>query len=161
MIRQTLTAVAALAALTLGAEAHAADAPPPSPPPAIASVIKVPAGSDLFYLSGAMANTPNPKGGMQFVGDTEQQVTVALDHLGKVLAGQGLSFADVVNAHVYLVGDPAKGGEIDFGGLNRAWAKVFGAPDQPHKPSRTTVKVAGLVAPGALVEIDVVAAKAH
>ncbi len=71
----------------------------------------------------------------------------------------GLSFADVVEAHVFLVGDPAKGGEIDFQGLNAAWSTAFGAPDQPNKPARSTVKVAGLVAPTALVEIEFVAAR--
>jgi hypothetical protein len=64
-------------------------------------------------------------------------------------------------ATVFLVGHPAKGGEINFTGLNAAWSQRFGTADQPNKPARSTVKVAGRVAPGALVEIEVVAARAH
>ena len=66
---------------------------------------------------------------------------------------------DVIKATVFLVGDPAKGGEIDFAGLNAAWSETFGTAAQPNKPARSTVKVAGLVAPGALVEIEFVAAR--
>jgi len=40
-----------------------------------------------------------------------------------------------------------------------AYTQFFGTAAQPNKPSRSTVQVAGLVAPGALVEVDVVAAR--
>ena len=43
--------------------------------------------------------------------------------------------------------------------MNSAWLKVFGTPDQPNKPARATIQAANLVAPGALVEIEFVAAK--
>ena len=58
---------------------------------------------------------------------------------------------------VFLVGDPAKGGAMDFAGMNAAFSKVFGAEAQPNKPARSTVQVAALVLPGALVEIDLIA----
>jgi enamine deaminase RidA (YjgF/YER057c/UK114 family) len=83
-----------------------------------------------------------------------------LDKLEATLKSEGLGLADVVKATVFLVGDPAQGGEIDFAGLNAAWSQRFGTSGQPNKPARSTVKVAGLVAPGALVEIEVVAARA-
>ena len=60
---------------------------------------------------------------------------------------------------VYLVGDPANGGAMDFKGMMASYNKHFGTPDQPNRPSRTTVQVAALFAPGLLVEIETVAAK--
>jgi enamine deaminase RidA (YjgF/YER057c/UK114 family) len=41
------------------------------------------------------------------------------------------------------------------------YKKFFGTPEQPNKPARSAVQIAALVAPGALVEIEVIAAKAH
>ena len=58
----------------------------------------------------------------------------------------------------FLVGDPAKNGEIDLAGLNKAWAEAFGTAAQPNKPARSTVQV-GLATPGPLVEIELVAVK--
>jgi enamine deaminase RidA (YjgF/YER057c/UK114 family) len=70
-----------------------------------------------------------------------------------------LTFGDVVKATVFLVGDPAKGGEIDFAGMNQSWSKEFGTAAQPNKPARSTIKVAGLATQGALVEIEMIAVK--
>ena len=64
----------------------------------------------------------------------------------------------MVAAHVFLVGDPAKGGEIDFAGLNSEWGKRFGTADQPNRPSRSALQVR-LPTPGALVEIELTVAK--
>jgi enamine deaminase RidA (YjgF/YER057c/UK114 family) len=41
------------------------------------------------------------------------------------------------------------------------YKQFFGTAEQPNKPSRSAVQVAALAAPGALVEIEVIAAKAH
>jgi len=128
----------------------------------IAAAVTVPAGYDLVYLSGnlpSVANPDAPKGSVESFGDTQAQTASVLKKLGDTLAALGLSYADVVAAHVYMVGDPNKGGEIDFAGMNASFGAVFGSESQPNKPARSTVKVAGLVLPGALVEIDFVAAK--
>jgi enamine deaminase RidA (YjgF/YER057c/UK114 family) len=71
------------------------------------------------------------------------------------LAELNLDFGDVVAMTVYLVGDPAKKGEIDFEGFTAAYSQFFGTKDQPNLPARSTVRVAGLVLPGTLVEIEV------
>ena len=129
----------------------------------IAAAVTIPAGYATVYLSGTTApviDKTAPAGSVQAYGDTQTQASGALARLQATLQGLGLGFGDVVAAHVFLVGDPGKGGEIDFAGLNAAWSKVFGSPDQPNKPARSTVKVAGLVGPGALVEIELIAAKA-
>ena len=78
--------------------------------------------------------------------------------IGKKL---GLGFGDVVQAHVFMAPDPALNGAMDFAGMNKEWSKKFGTPEQPNKPARTTVKVAGLASPGGLVEIEFIAVKKH
>lgn len=135
----------------------------PNPAAPLSAVVIVPPGATTYYISGNLADVADPtapKGSVQAMGDTATQVTSILGKLRKTLAGLGLTPGDVVQARVFLAGDPAKNGDMDFAGLNAAWSKVFGTPEQPNKPARTTVKVAGLVYPGALAEIEFIAAKA-
>ena len=127
-----------------------------------ASSVVVPSGYTTFYMSGSgptIADPTAPKGAVSSFGDTVVQTTSTLAGLKNKLTQLGLTFADVVQARVYLVGDPARGGKMDFAGMNGAWLKVFGVPDQPNKPARTTIQVAGLPVSGALVEIELVAVK--
>ena len=117
----------------------------------------VPAGQTIFFFSGTTAdplNAANPNDR----GNTVQQADNILTKLQAMLAKNNLTFGDVVAAYVFLVGDPAKGGEIDFAGLNTEWGKRFGTPDQPNRPSRSAFQVR-LPTPGALVEIELTAAK--
>ena len=121
----------------------------------------VPPGFTTFYFSGTTADPINaalPPGAPGRMGDTVQQADNILSKLQGMLAAKGLGFGDVVAAHVFLVGDPAKGDQIDFAGLNGEWAKRFGTPDQPNRPSRSALQVR-LPTPGALVEIELTAAK--
>jgi len=67
----------------------------------------------------------------------------------------------VVMMHVFLVGDPANGGKMDFAGMMTGYTQFFGTREQPNKPARSAVQVAGLAAPGALVEIEVIAVRRH
>jgi enamine deaminase RidA (YjgF/YER057c/UK114 family) len=59
----------------------------------------------------------------------------------------------------FLVGDPAKGGEMDFAGFMKSYSKFFGTAEQPNLPVRSVVKVAGLASPAFLVEIEVTAVR--
>ena len=61
--------------------------------------------------------------------------------------------------NVFLVSDPAKGGQMDFAGFMKAYARFVGEPSGGKLPARTTVQVAALPIPGALVEIEVIAAR--
>jgi enamine deaminase RidA (YjgF/YER057c/UK114 family) len=63
-----------------------------------------------------------------------------------------------VKMNVFLVADP-KMGKMDFTGFMAGYTQYFGTPDQPNLPARSAVQVAGLAGPGALVEIEVEAAK--
>jgi enamine deaminase RidA (YjgF/YER057c/UK114 family) len=66
---------------------------------------------------------------------------------------------DVVKMNVFMVGDPAKGDSMDFEGLMKAYSRYFGTAARPNLPARTTVQVIALPMPGALVEIELVAAR--
>ena len=127
---------------------------------AIASAVW--AGNTL-YISGTnpapVTRADRAKGTPAVYGDTKTQTMGTLSRVEAALKEQGLGMGDVVMMHVYLVGDPANGGKMDFAGMNAAFTQFFGTTAQPNKPARTTVQVAGLVSQGVLVEIDCVAVK--
>jgi len=115
-------------------------------------VVKDVGGADFAYASGV----PGPAS----AGDTKAQTVVSLTKLLDGLKAQGFGAGDVVMMRVYLVADPATG-KMDFPGMMAGFKQFFGTPDQPNKPSRTTVQVAGLASPGSLVEIEAQAVKPH
>lgn len=108
---------------------------------------------DMLYLSG-MLDSSVAKGQP---GDTETQTVHALENIRHALEEQHLSMGDVVLMHVYLAGDPAQGGKMDFAGFMKGYSQFFGTKDQPNKPARSAMQVAALALPGALVEIEVTA----
>jgi len=137
---------------------------PANPDFPFAAAVVVPAGYDTLYISGhipKVAKADAPKGSPEMYGDTKTQTTSVLQQISDVLAAKGLTMADVVMVHVYLAGDPAKDGKMDFAGMNSAFVQFFGSKDQPLKPARSTVQVAALAAPGALVEIEAIAVRKH
>jgi len=109
-------------------------------------VVKGVGGADIAYASGIP--------GVASAGDTKAQTLGVLMKLEAGLKAQGFGLGDIVMMRVFLVGDPAMGGKMDFPGMMGAYSQFFGTPTQPNKPSRTTVQVAGLASPGALVEIE-------
>jgi enamine deaminase RidA (YjgF/YER057c/UK114 family) len=172
-----LPALVPAALLSLAGAASAQDAAPISGPTSgpeiersyaspqsfIATTTTVPAGSTLIFLSGALpdaADPAAPRGTVAYYGNTETQSASVFAKIEATLKSRGLTMGDVVSMTVYLVGDPANEGRMDFAGMMRAYGKYFGTPEQPHRPSRSTVQVAGLAGPGFLVEIEVTAAKA-
>jgi enamine deaminase RidA (YjgF/YER057c/UK114 family) len=118
---------------------------------------------DTLYVSGMTGPPVTPedktKGTPAVYGDTEQQTMGALKAIETTLKGQGLTMADVVEMQVFLVGDPAKGGKMDFAGMNASYGKFFGTAEQPNRPVRAAVQLAALANPNALVEIMVIAVK--
>jgi enamine deaminase RidA (YjgF/YER057c/UK114 family) len=116
-------------------------------------VVKSVGGADIAYASGIP--------GTASAGDTKAQTLGVLTKLDAALTSQGFGLGDVVMMRVFLVGDPAMAGKMDFAGMMAAYSQFFGTADQPHKPARTTVQVAGLASPGALVEIEAQAVRPH
>lgn len=118
---------------------------------------------DTYYMSGTMASPITPgdpaKGVAPDYGNTEQQAMSILTKIQAGLKAQGLDMKDVVKVTVFLAGDPKLDGKIDFSGLNTSFKKFFGTAEQPNKPARSAVQVAHLVAPWALLEIEVIAVR--
>ena len=106
---------------------------------------------DTLYLSGQLPAA--------FTGDTKTQTISTLNVIQNILKEHALGMGDIVQMRVYLVGDPAQGGKLDFAGMNEAYKQYFGTKEQPNKPVRATIQAAALVVPNALVEIEVVAVK--
>ncbi len=164
MIRRLVPPLLAL--LLAAGAAQAAPAPIDrgysAPDAPIAVAVTVPSGYSTVYVSGMTAGVSDPsapKGSVAAYGSTAVQTESALKRIQAALKAQGLDFGDVVSMRVYLVGDPGNGGQMDFKGMMSAYSQHFGTPTQPNRPSRTTVQVANLVAPGLLVEIETIAAK--
>jgi enamine deaminase RidA (YjgF/YER057c/UK114 family) len=118
---------------------------------------------DMFYLSGQLPTPVTPpdsaKGVAAVYGNTQEQSESVFLKIQSALKEQGLGMGDVVMMRVYLAADPATGGKFDSAAMNAAFSKFFGTPEQPNKPARSTFGVAALVAAGALVEIEVQAAR--
>lgn len=153
-----------LAVLVAAAAAVAADItriPIPNSNFPISQAVRVPAGVETIYFSGITPPLIKQQGTKPdaYGGSTTDQATAAFDRLGEALKAQGLDFGNVVSLRVYLVADPAKDNKMDFLGFQTAYIKYFGTDTQPNKPARTTVEVAGLASPGALVEIEATAAR--
>ena len=128
----------------------------------ISAAVTVSKDADTYFLSGAlppMINKDAPKGSVEAYGNMETQTTGALTLIKGTLARLGLTMGDVIKMTVFMA--PDKDNKMDFPGLMAGYTKFFGTADQPNKPARSGVMVAALVAPGALVEIEVIAAKAR
>lgn len=126
----------------------------------ISQAVKVPAGSEILYVSGMTPpalNAGAPAGTPPEFGDTKTQTQGVLKRIEAALTAQGYSWDDVVMMRVLLVGDPKLGGKMDFAGMMAAYNEVYGA--RTKKPARITSQVAGLVAPGMMAEIEVQAAR--
>ena len=155
-MRHLLLAAAAAFAFTAG-QANAQNVHVNPNNSFISSAVKVPAGSEMLYVSGITPDTvPGAPAATPF-GDTKTQVASVLKKIGDILKAQGYGWEDVVMMRVLLVGDPAKGGAMDFAGMMESYNAVYGS--LKNKPARITSQVAGLVRPGMYAEIEVQAAK--
>ena len=150
-MRTRLAALAVLPALMLALPAAAQEIKRDVTPPTsfLARSVEVPAGASTLYLSGIPSAV---------AGGTGSQTADVLAKLGVSLKAAGYDYADVVNVKVYLVADPTTG-KMEFAAMNDEYKKVFGTATTPAKPTRVTVQIAGLALAGALVEIEMTAAK--
>ena len=98
----------------------------------------------VVYLSGQVHLDPDT--GKLVEGDIATQTRQCLENLKRVLAADGLSFADVVKCTVFL----ADMG--DFADVNKVYADYMVEPF----PARSCIQVAGLPL-GARVEIEAIA----
>jgi enamine deaminase RidA (YjgF/YER057c/UK114 family) len=162
-ITSTSIASALLAVCVVAASDAAAQTVRRIQPPTAAIATAVWHG-DTLYVSGQVPDPVTPADAAKgtpavYAKDTRSQAESVFRKIEAILKAQGLGLQDILMMHVYLVGDPAAGNKMDFAGMMAAYTQFFGTAAQPNKPSRSTVQVASLVAAGALVEIDVVAAR--
>lgn len=128
----------------------------------ISAAVEVPAGKTLVFLSGTVAPVADPKSPKDSIaayGDTKTQTIGALNAIKTTLAGLHLTLGDVIKMQAFLVGDPSKGGKMDFEGFMQGYTQFFGTAAQPNLPVRSALQVAALANPGFLVEIEVTAVR--
>ena len=129
-----------------------------APTAAISSSAMVPPGATTVYVSGMLADPLDPAQPQGDHGDTETQARSVFKKLNAELAKYGMGPGDVFMMRVVLVAPPGQP-KMDFAGMNKAYAEVYGTATQPNKPARIAMQIAGLAAPWGLVEIEVQAAK--
>jgi enamine deaminase RidA (YjgF/YER057c/UK114 family) len=128
----------------------------------ISAAVEVPAGKSIVFLSGMVPPVVDPKAPKDSAaayGDTKTQTIGALTAIQKQLQSMHLDMGDVVKMQVFLVGDEAHGGHMDFAGFMAGYTQFFGTKEQPKLPSRSAFQVAGLANPGFRVEIEVMAVR--
>jgi enamine deaminase RidA (YjgF/YER057c/UK114 family) len=128
----------------------------------ISSVVAVPVGYETFYLAGMTGTLSAPEGSPSGTpapdsGDTEAQALRTLEKIKAALAEQHLTLGDIVMMHAYLSADPTTG-HGDFKGWTAAYTKYFGTPEQPNKPSRTSI-TAVLGNDATKIEIETIAVR--
>jgi reactive intermediate/imine deaminase len=101
---------------------------------------------DVIYLSGALGTRPG--GGGLAEGGIQGQTRQALENIKASATLAGVTMEDMVKCTVFLTDVK------DFQGMNQVYREFF--PKDP--PARSTVAVAGLVVPGAVIEIECIAA---
>lgn len=157
-MQKTVLALICLAMAAAGAaEAQAQVKRSGGPTSVISSMVSVPAGYETLYLAGTTAGGGG--GPIPATMDTKAQTAAILTKLKDQLAAEKLGLGDIVAMRVELVGVATNGGRMDTAGMNEAFRTFFGTPEQPNKPSRTTVQVAALGSPTTLVEITAVAVR--
>lgn len=127
----------------------------------ISTSVELPANSRIVYVSGSVPDaidTAAAAGSVERFGDTEAQTRSVLRKIEAQLQKHGMGLGDVVMMRVFLVAPPGAE-QMDFAGMMRGYSAFFGTAEQPNKPARSTMEVAGLVDPGWLVEIEVTAAR--
>lgn len=117
------------------------------------TTIKIPPGAETLYLSGSGASRQADG----TWGDMEQQTIDTFNSFKETLEAEGWSMADIVQVRAFAVA--GEFGLLDFDGFNRAYRQFFGTEENPMKPVRSFVQIAGLVVPGWLVEIEIRAAR--
>jgi len=152
-IKKPIAVVALLATLGIVAAVSAAEIVRTGEGRNFYNNILIPAGAETLYLSGSGAQA-QADGSW---GDMEQQTIDTFSRFQQTLESQGWSLEDIVQVRAFAVA--GSDGELDFAGFNSGYQKFFGTDENPMKPVRSFVQIAGLVVDGWLVEIEIRAAK--
>jgi 2-iminobutanoate/2-iminopropanoate deaminase len=112
--------------------------------PPYSAALKV-SGGETVYISGLLA--VGADGGVLSPGDLEGQARAIFANMAELVNAAGGTMGDVVKITAYIT---TLEGYASYGTVRR---DVFG----DRLPASATVKVAGLVVPGCLIEIEAVA----
>lgn len=129
-----------------------------NPTAVISSTATVPDGMKTVYISGTTPSPPDPAKPDE-LGDTRAQTLSILTKMKAQLESMGMGMGDIVKMTVFLVA-PTPGGRMDSAAMNEVFKTFFGTPEQPNKPTRSTIQIAALGRPTMYVEIEAIAAKA-
>ncbi|GAB2785725.1 RidA family protein [Rhabdobacter roseus] len=130
-----------------------------SPSSIISSGAVIPEGKKMLWTSGitaGVADSSAQAGTAARFGDTKTQALNILGTLQKTLKEKGLTFREVLMLRVYVAPDKYTG-QYDYKGWNEAYSQFFGTKENPTKPIRSTIGVAGLVSADKFIEIELVA----
>lgn len=122
----------------------------------------VPAGAEVFHLSGQLASpidATKPPTGVDSFGDTKTQTVSIFNKIKTILTAQGYAMSDIFKMTVFVTAAPGMDSKMDFAGFNAGYREFFGTAENPNKVARSTVQVAALAGPYFLIEIEVTAAK--
>lgn len=131
-----------------------------SPSSIISSGAVIPEGKKMLWTSGTtagLADTLAKAETPERFGNTKTQALNILDRLEKTLESKGLSMKNVLMLRVYIAPDKWQDGLYDYKGWNEAYSQYFNNKENPVKPIRSTIGVAGLVNPDKFIEIELVA----
>jgi 2-iminobutanoate/2-iminopropanoate deaminase len=118
-----------------------ARAPKPLAPYSVATE-----ANGFVFISGQVAIDPD---GGPTPEDVQEQATLVLDNIGRILEDVGLGYSDVVKSTVFLA-DIA-----DFGRVNEIYGRYF----VTEPPARSAIQAGALPMPQFKVEIEVIAAR--
>ncbi len=121
-------------------------------------------GTSLFFASGVGAPVVNKDAmpsSRESRGDMHTQATGVLKAISANLASVGLSFKDVVFMRAYLGPDVLNEGKFYFDDWNKAYDEFFNNSENPHKPARTSISIAGFANSTSMLEVEVIAAFPH
>ena len=122
----------------------------------IASAVEVPAGNTIVFQSGTIPGPANPdaeRGTPAFFGDTKTQTISVFERIKVNLKRQGMDMGDIVKLTVFLVGDPANGGKMDFGGFMEAYTCILGPRSNPICPHAQHCRSLRLSSPSCLSKL--------
>ena len=117
-----------------------------SAPAGYSHVVSIPAAGRLVWTAGQIPVSAD--GTVAAAGDWEAQTRLAFENVGRALAAGGAGWADVVKLTYYVV---------DLAGLPTIRAVRDEFIDAQRPPTSSLVKVAGLVMPELLLEVEAVA----
>ena len=153
LVKDTLVEIDVVAALP---SARAQQIAVPDIPRPLAHYTPATRVGDLVFAAGQIASdyasgvpaAARVDAAFPFYGsDIQRQTRYVLENLAKTFKAAGTSLDQVVKAQVFHTD------LNNFGAFDEVWKEFFGTP-----PPRTTVGTTGLLVPGCLVEVDLVAA---